>query len=151
MADVLDRLVKHWQRQNIAPADHTATPSEITEWESRHGVRLPDDLRKYVSKVNGFRDGELLDFDEECFSFLPLSAMQRESEWSGRPSNPSRFVIADYMIQCYWWCAELDNEHHSTTRIYRGGGATERDNSLVANSLEDFLDLYIEKSRTLHF
>jgi hypothetical protein len=146
MADVLDRLLKHWQNHKVAPAAFKATSEEVAVWEAKYGVRLPDDLFAYVTRVNGSYGGEHLDFDHEGMSFLPLKAMVPEKEWSEQHEGVGMFVFADMLIQCYWWCVHFTPEPTERSSIFLRGHRL----SLVAESLEEFLDAYILGSTRIH-
>jgi hypothetical protein len=141
MADFLDELTAFWKRHGDAPAAKIATSAQIEEWEQRYSVVLPADLRSYVTRVNGIFQGESLEFDHEGMSFLPLSAMCAETEWTESGARPNMFVFADFLIRSHWWCAALDEKPHEHTRIFLGGCGTK--NHLVASSLAEFIDLYM--------
>jgi hypothetical protein len=142
MSDALDELIGFWKRHRVDPAAEKATASEIEAWERRYKVVLPSDLRDYVLKVNGILGGENLEFDHEGVGFLPLSAMCPEAEWTESGAQPNLFVFADFLIRSHWWCASLDNRTHERTRIFLGGGPAKM-NRLVADSLAEFFDLYM--------
>jgi hypothetical protein len=146
MPDIYDRLLTYWKRRGIFPATHRATPLEIAAWEQKYGLRLPTDLREYVMRVNGFLHAETLEFDNQGNSLLPLSAMVPEEEWASRPSHFQRFVFADHMIQCSWWCFRLSTDFTETTAFYLGGQMTLGHDRLIASSVEEFLELYIADS-----
>lgn len=149
MADVLDRLLNHWQMNGTKPAASKASADDVTSWEAQYGVRLPDDLREYVTKVNGILFGEQLEFDDNLNTLLPLSAIKPESEWSNREAPPNRFVIADHCISCFWWTVDLDAERHSETAVSLSGTSDGKPRT-VATSMAEFLDMYIENSPTMY-
>jgi SMI1 / KNR4 family (SUKH-1) len=146
MADVLDRLASHWKQHRVALAAAKATSADIAAWEAKYGVRLPDDLVAYVKRVNGNFGGETLEFDHEGMSFLPLSAMVPEKEWSEQYDGAGMFVFADMLVQCYWWCVHLTPEPSERTSIFLRGSRL----CLVAESLEEFLDAYIDGATRIH-
>src|ERR1700749_1877889 len=100
--DVFDRLLEHWRLCGEKPATSKANVDDIAVWEAKYAVRLPDDLREYVTRVNGILLGEQLEFDNNLNTLLPLSAIKPESEWSNREAPSNRFVIADHCISCFW-------------------------------------------------
>ena len=146
MADVLDQLVEYRRRQRTIPADVTATPKDIVQWEEKYGVRLPRDLREYVIRVNGIFKGEELEFGADMMSFLPLSAMVPESQWSNDHNEPGIFVIVDYLISSYWWCVRLTPDGGEHTQVFVRGTRLK----LVASSLEEFLLAYMSASKAIH-
>jgi hypothetical protein len=151
MRKVFERLSKYWIAHNTRPASSLASQDDISRFQERYGVRLPADLKEYVLNMNGNHLGETLEMDSTGFSFLPLSAMQPERNWSDNSyQQANMFVIADFLVKCYWYCAELDSDEHDTTRIFFSGGAAPDTTRLIANSLADFLDLYMTDSPLLH-
>jgi cell wall assembly regulator SMI1 len=150
MSDYLDELTNFWRRKNVDVATDKATVSQIAEWERRYSVVLPADLRDYVLRVNGILGGEHLEFDHEGLSFLPLSAMCTEGEWTESESTPGRFVFADFLIRSYWWCAELDDTPKQYTQIVLSAGAHGK-TRLIANSLSEFFDIYMNDHSRLHW
>jgi hypothetical protein len=150
MRECFGRLRNHWLAHRTRPASILANQREIAEWEERYTVRLPDDLREYVLKLNGIHLGETLEMDSNGYSFLPLSAMQPESEWGGRNEPCNMFVIADVLMKCYWYCVRLDNAVHSTTQVFLGGATAQENHRAIADSLTEFFELYMMDSPTLH-
>jgi hypothetical protein len=146
MADVLDQLVKYWRRQDVGPAAATATTEEIAQWEAKFGVRLPADLREYVSRVNGTFKGEALEFGNDMMSFLPLSAMVPEAQWREHYNEPDIFVFVDYLISSYWWCVRLTPHDSECTQVFVRSSRLK----LVASSLEEFLLAYMSDSSAIH-
>jgi hypothetical protein len=149
MSDYLDQLTSYWKEKKVETAADKATTAEIEAWELRYNVVLPTDLREYVKRVNGIRGGEHLEFDHDCISFLPLSAMCPEEQWSKYAPPSNMFVFADCLIQCYWWCAALDSLPRECTPIYLGGGLPGQYH-LAAKSLAEFFNIYMNDPRRLH-
>jgi hypothetical protein len=149
MADVLDRLLEHWRHRQEKPAASTATLDEIENWERKYGVRLPDDLREYVLRVNGIHCGEELEFDNNLNTLLPLSAMKPECEWWSGQTSSNRFVIADHCISCFWWTVDLNAEPRPETAVFLSG-ASDGKPRLVASSLDEFLEMYITDAAALY-
>ena len=143
MDDVLHDLTSFWKGRGVAAASKQATVAEIEAWERQYNVILPSDLRDYVLRVNGILRGETLEFDHEGISFLPLSAMCPEDTLTeSEPRRHDSYIFADFLVKCHWWCAALDDLPHEKTRIFIGGGLPTQ-NRLVANSLAEFFELYM--------
>jgi peptide/nickel transport system substrate-binding protein len=142
MPNVLDELTSFWKEHGDASAAEKATPLQIEAWEQRYNVVLPADLRDYVMRVNGILGGENLEFDHEGISFLPLSAMCTEAEWTESTGKPNRFVFADFLVKCHWWCAIIDDTSRERTEIYLGGCGSQDDRP-IASSLDEFFHIYM--------
>ena len=148
VVDSLDNVTRFWKRHGVATAAERATAAQIEEWERRYEITLPADLRDYVSRVNGIFRGEALEFDHEGLSFLPLSAMCPEADWTEFGGRPNMFVFADFLIKSHWWCVALDNEPHQHTRVYLGGCGTK--DRIIADSLSEFFDLYMNDHKCIY-
>jgi hypothetical protein len=146
MGDVLNQLVEYWYQHDSKPSEQKATVADVTGWEDRYSVRLPNDLREYVMRVNGSRQGEQLEFGDDLISFLPLGAMVPEAEWTKHESKSGLFVFADYLISSYWWCIELTKQPAQLSRVYVRGSALK----LVASSLHEFFSAYMENATRIH-
>src|SRR5262249_31612915 len=71
----------------------------LEQFESRHGVRLPDDLRSYFLEIDGMGPEDLnppFGWDEDLFRFFPL----QEIEPATRQFHPDRFLAeqASYFV-----------------------------------------------------
>lgn len=145
MSDLFERVRLHWKKEDAGVASATATSEEIAAWEQRYSVSMPEDLRAYVTQLNGTFNAEAFDFGDGLTSFLPLKAMVPEHDFDDRFSNPNMFVFADYMISCYWYCAEVTGKKQEQTRIFMGANQPK----LVAESIEEFLEAYIAGAKRI--
>jgi hypothetical protein len=139
MSDVFDRVRQHWLNEDAGIATKTATQAEIDEWERRYSAVLADDLREYVTELNGTLNAEALEFGNGLTSFFPMSSMVPENKFYEQFTSTNMFVFADYLISSHWWLAEVTDQRRERTRIFvRGSGL-----KLVAESLEEFLEAYM--------
>lgn len=145
MSDLFERVRRHWQKEDAGIAAATATPQEINLWEQRYKVSMPDDLRAYVSQLNGTFNAEAFQFGEGLTSFFPLKAIVPEHDFDERFQNPNMFIFADYLISCYWYCAEVTAEKRERTRIF----ISAKQPKLVADSIEEFLEAYMAGSKRI--
>ena len=93
----------------------------ISAFEHRYGVRLPEDLRRFYSLMDGMGDG---DSDEAWISFWPLSEVgsvpEKLSDFRGipdyggievsLPDASSYFVFADHSIWVHVYAVRLSSD-----------------------------------------
>jgi hypothetical protein len=144
----LTQLTKHWKEHGASVSGVVATEEEIVEWEQKNAIRAPDDLKNYLLGVNGMSLTAHGEMDDDFFRFLPLSQMKPEIEIS-TSGRAGRFVFVDYLQLCYWYCVELDSTERETTRVFLGGTSKPEEARLVASSLSEFFQLYMENQRSL--
>lgn len=124
MLELIETLRARWSAEKI-PYGPSATDDEIEEFESRHSVRLPDDLRMYFTQLGGMSDWIL---DNNNFTFFPLRMVQSLSEFSGAKdgepvsstiNEPERtFVIADFLISSQEYLVHLSTNGRSAPVIH---------------------------------
>ncbi len=97
MPAIGESLKQFWLRYDIK-LRRGASEVELREFEGKHNILLPDDLKDYFSTVDGFTDSG---WDENLIEFLPLAeVVPLSQEWSRKPEANSYFVFADYSISC---------------------------------------------------
>lgn len=120
-----------------------ASEIEIGAFESRHSVRLPDDLREYFLQVNGTADYP----DELLTRFRPLVEVKPISESLAEGQTARYFVIADQMISAPDFAIALGNSPApSVIRCW----STCRKLEPVSDSFSTFVRLLMENPWTVH-
>jgi len=122
----LPRLVAHWSSHGI-DLPSGATEEEIRQFESRHNVVLPADMRFYFQAVNGM--GKRGVMDEDMFSFWRIQdvisvADELPDRTRDYPNTRCYFMFADHSISLPTYAIRLSSN------------ATE--NTPVASVLSDF-------------
>lgn len=146
---LIERLKSHWSQSGLKV--RSGVPShQIEEFESRHQVSLPLDLREYFTTVDGMDDEDT--FDSEMISFLPLQAVRTipdvlgkhgkisvHHEIMGSLPEPHRwFVIVDYMIGSAVFAIRLSPVVESNPVLGYCGPY-----QIVAPTFSDFLEAYL--------
>ncbi len=125
-----------------------ATPEELSVFEHRHGLLLPDDVRSYLATVDGMRDG---DSDDQVTSFWGLGRMKPIGDvypcQSPHPCSRGNFVICDILIDSFWYAIRLDSASREFGRVVMWGV---RDHPVtVARSFGDFVEIYLADRSSL--
>lgn len=140
---ILSAVREHWERQGILN-DRGATSEEISAFEVRYRVTLPDDVRAYFEELNGTRGGALGMDDSDLLGFWHLDQVRTFAEEgvNNGPEDQHAFVLADYSIWGYAFGIVL--LPHSDARpfvVVTYGYPQIR----VADSLADFFAAYLQR------
>lgn len=147
MGVVARRLIYHWRRQGISlPVG--CHPDSIREFERRNRVVLSDEMRAYFLESNGMGGSE----DDNGFSFWPISRVIPVEEEVERhtpvlrhfPGDSDFFVFADYLNWSWAYAIRL---RPSPGRVVIVGKESPE---VVAESFEQFVDLYIADAASLY-
>ena len=136
-----------WQQLRARWAEHgvrtvpPATEAELTEFETHHGVVLPEDLRAYFAALGGMDPHAMPAYDREGFAIWPLSEV--------RPSETDRslFVIADYLNWSWAYAITLSSNGAPPHPVVMLAATIPQP---VASSFTEFIDLYLSNSRLLY-
>ena len=100
----------------------------ILDFESRHGVHLPAEVRKFYTCIDGMEYGST---DEELISFWPLAevgpASLKLANFRGipdcgyiestLPEVHSYFVFADFLIWSHVYAVRLSPDPHTSNTV----------------------------------
>jgi len=85
----MERLRRHWMNQGIALRDGI-TIAQTAEFESTHGIILPDDFREYLLSISWPEDYEM---DDLTISFWTINRIKDEY-----PLFQPYLPFADFLI-----------------------------------------------------
>ena len=117
-----------------------ATDDEIAAFESRHGLRLPDDLREYFRQVNGTAEYP----DDLLTNFLSLVDVKPITDRLSENDVARYFVFADQMISAPDFAIGLGGSTPSVVRCW--GNELQP----VSDSFLTFIRLFMEDPWTIH-
>jgi hypothetical protein len=144
MSPIGERLRLHWSAQGVVPPP--GVPEErLREFERRHGVTLPADLRGYLLDVDGM--GTRGESDGDWFSFWPLTEIVPASDEYEDPfidSQASYFVFADHSVCLPAYAIRLTRSGagpHIVIAIYSDN--REYSTEVVARSFAEFIERYL--------
>ena len=118
MGELFARLADHWKAHGAAPG--TGAPATaIAQFETQHGVRLPNLLRAYFATLNGLAYGRD-DMTDETIGFWRLSdlaSIAEEAPLANVPDAHRCFAIADYLISSHFYAVPLTSDPESEAPI----------------------------------
>lgn len=139
-------MIERWRSHGIAiPAG--VDESAIADFETRYGVKMPNDMREYFVAVNGM--GEYGTCDEEMFCFFPLQHVQSIAEWVPDrlhkfQHSAEYFLFADHSISLPSFAIRLDRQQNTVNPL--ASVFSDFGHLLVQNfytSFSDFLSQYL--------
>ena len=104
--DPISALIDHW-RSTGARLNPPATEVQISEFERKHGIALPESVRALYLAANGMAEDSA---DSRWFAFWSLAAIERESgvqRFSGAEHEIVRVVFADGMIHSQYYALHV--------------------------------------------
>jgi hypothetical protein len=132
--ELATELRLRWKREGVNFRD-PATEAEISAFERAHALRLPDDVRAYLTVVNGMTDWE---WDEELLEFMSL---QRMAEGLLKdPIDPRSVVLVDYSLSARVYVTRAGSARAHSAPIYPVG---ERSSERLFESFTQLLDVHL--------
>jgi hypothetical protein len=153
MNALAERLKARWKAGGIVPSP--GVPEErLREFEARHGVLLPPDLRDYFAAADGMgirgnRVGFSVIMDADNFRFWPLSEVVRASDHGyGRcHDDPSSFFLfADHLIEAPAFAIRLTPGSDSENTVI--SILSDDPGDVVACSFTEFAERYLRRRRS---
>lgn len=139
---VLAEFARRWDQGSIR-VETSASEKQITDFERRYDVVIPDDLRRFLIHVGGMK--ELL-YDEEFYHFNSLPEIAPVT--SVLPSLSSSeyegyFSLCDYSICAYFWALRMTNERSDPAPVVFVREGPKRAGDLISASFREFLTNYL--------
>jgi hypothetical protein len=131
MPGELDALIEEARRKwsafgiKLLPG---ATASALADFEQRHGLRLPADLRTWFCAVGGTDD-----MDEGLIRFWKLDEVVPDER------SPEFFVFADFLIESHAYAFRISEQGTSVAVLYGVMPVP------IASTFESFLRLYLRE------
>jgi hypothetical protein len=152
---IVSRLVAHWKSQGITTLRGN-TEEALIEFETRHSIRLPPDIREYFRATDGMPPrARQLGCDTEGFFFWPLREVKPvpvvcKSE-TIQPIDDERldkfFVFADYFGWSWAYAIDLSGPESGDHSVIHVGTLKPK---TVAHSFSEFLELYLKDAPDLY-
>ena len=141
-------LKQFWLRQGIK-LRRGATAEDFAAFELKHNIRLPQDLREYLTNVDGFDGSEHWMTDDEVITFLGLDEMKPLSEyWLPEVADSSSyFVFADYSLAAHVYAIRLSSDSSDSNDVVVLYGKPVK----VARSFSEFVEGYLENNEAVLF
>lgn len=149
LVTAIQKVSSYWESQGIKL--EVVPPQAIVNTIQKNGLAVPDDFKHFYSVINGmpFWPG-YSETDENCILFYELkqiTTLEKDlNKISCLPEKDNVYVFADYMTRSWWYGYRYINE-----REYVIGIIPDHDTfTPITNSLEEFLQLYLEDSERLY-
>ncbi|MDX2206350.1 MAG: SMI1/KNR4 family protein [Gemmatimonadales bacterium] len=142
MVSLVAEITKRWRASGLAPRPGVSE-EQFRDFEERHRVRFPDDLKEYFRTVDGMDDGE---WDEHLIRFWPLAMMRpvvAVLPELNRTAYDGYFVFADYSAWAHGYAVRMAAGGNEVAIV--GGDDPIR----IAPSFGDFLRGYLQRSEVL--
>jgi len=136
----IEQMIHKW-REEGATVNSPATSEQIEDFERKHSVRIPEDMRSYLSYANGM---EPVDKSEFCFWKLEefeLLSMKR-TEQTG---TAQLYCFADWCVCAVAYFIELGPDTSIPNRVFAIDGP-----GCVANSFSAFVSKYLSDPDVLY-
>jgi SMI1/KNR4 family protein SUKH-1 len=135
---ILMKFREYWLSLGL-PVNPGLQPETIDGFERLHNITVPRDLRQYLLTMNGVANSE---WDPALNGFLPLA------EWENvqpREGHPPEFAFVEWSIWAAWWSFRPDPSSTDRTRVF----VTNKETSVVAESLAEFLCMYLKDPHSI--
>lgn len=145
--DQIKRMMAHWTSHGIeCPAG--VSPGRIANFESRHEVVLPNDLRSYFSAVNGM--GELNIIDNDWFHFWQIEDVTTIAAFVPDRSTLFQdaeryFIFADHSISLPSYAIRLSSnpaDENPVASVFTDRGALQVEDFF--GSFTEFVTQYLD-------
>jgi cell wall assembly regulator SMI1 len=148
MLAIGESLKQFWLRYEIK-LQRGASQIELCAFENKYSVCLPNDLKDYLTTVNGFDGSTNWMTDENLITFLPLEEVVPLSQnLSREPEANSYFIFADFCISAHVYSIQLTNDAKLNNPVFI---ACDDNPIQVANTFSKFVRGYLEDDQSVLF
>ena len=132
---LLQRLKEAWSGHPPPPG---ASEEQLLEFEVRHQVKLPFDLKEYFKEINGSggMDGWMIEF-------WPIEKVERST---GTDLPGKWFDFADYSISACVYTIRLSDNLTEANPVIGAYGAGD---PVLADNFTQFMKRYLEDARSI--
>jgi hypothetical protein len=140
-SELTHRMLNDWRRAG-ASCRPAATVEALSEFETRHGVQLPDALRDLLAAADG-----LDEWASDYFRFHPLAEIAPID--GATPIDGGRlFTFADFMADCYGYAVLLWPDRRAESRVFLVDGPVREK---LTDSIVEFFERYLADPESLEF
>jgi hypothetical protein len=118
------RVIEYWDKSGLSIRP-SASVAKISEFETKFGVILPHDFKKYLQIVDGSSEGKM---DDGLYRFWPLTEIRPVHEeldesrgviYGDRFAYPDCFVFADHCISCWLYAIRITKDPAEPAPVFR--------------------------------
>jgi len=133
---VIAEVLREWQDAGVSV--RSAVSDGTSEFEQKHGVELPQELRAFFAAQGGMADGETDGNDIRFWPLDEVSPASNEVPDGEQNAYDGYFVFADYALWAHGYAVRLSPGQPNDVAIV-GGARPIR----VASSFKEFLEKYV--------
>jgi hypothetical protein len=133
--ETYQRLRAKWLENGI-PVNQGIAQGSIECFEQKHGITLPHAFKEYLLTIDGMKKGQV---DEELVSFLPLDAIDQESNYREISGEQVDLIFAEYSIFCHWYVLRATRTGDQSG-VFAADGEHEKQ---IARTFEEFVVSYL--------
>jgi hypothetical protein len=142
-SSAVEIIEQPWSEQSSLKRSRGANAKEVSEFQAKHGVVLPDDFAAYIKRLNGLAipddPNSWKNVDAEGFEFYPLSSIYQAPQSS------------NYYVFCCWSLGLLPFAICLSPVGRHGEIVSMRDElHVIASSFSSFAELYVKDFARLY-
>jgi hypothetical protein len=138
-------LINYWKEQKISVVG--VSNEEIESTVSERSLFLPDDFKKFYSRVNGMNSFYPLKADARGFLFFPIKAVVTANHILENPVSLTHVLIfASYQIKSWWFGVEVKENGSYVIGLVSSKGTFKA----ITDSLAEFIDMYLKDAPKLY-
>jgi hypothetical protein len=134
--DKLELLTQHWVKAGIVDTIRSS-PQQVREFERRHRIHLPTEMRRFFTEVGGMPVGIMDAHYLRLWPLTELNALKDELP-DLVPTGASYFCFADFSVDAHTYAIAVEGSKRG--RVIRINGGY----SQVAASYAEFISRYLE-------
>jgi hypothetical protein len=149
---LLRQMITGWQNEDI-PILQGVDEVTIQKFESKYGVKLPEDMREYFSTVNGM--GDHID-EKNSFRFWPIEKVVPVQEYAPKfanifPESARYFLFFDVLYDSSMCAIGLGYAAAGPTPIYEVFYFEEGSRfRYICKSFTEFVGLYLNNPEEIN-
>lgn len=135
--NIFKKLRHQWDEASVDLAS-PASAREVSEFERRHGVTLPVDVKDYLTTVGGMSNGET---DKYLISFASLASLDDPSRWVALSGSRKGLIFADYSLFAHYYVLDT-----GTGAVLVDDGELSQK---LAETFHEFIESYLEDAASV--
>ena len=145
--DLWNSIRAKWEQEGLL-VPIGVTPEDLTEFERKYRVILPESMLEFYLSANGNSD-----MDRNFYKLCPLQDVKLVSEELTDPTDTDRndypqcFIFADYLLWCWAYAIFLGDDPAAARPVYIVRGEKKR---VVADSFLEFMQKCAIDSKDLY-
>lgn len=132
----LERVNQLWKRECLKLAE-PLSEGEIINIFAELRIPISSDVIKVYSNLGGFDED---DMDSECLTFWTVKKIRHENK-----ANSEHVYFADFLIDSHQYAFKYKNADVSSIHVHY----SENERYKIADSFDDFFELYLENPAKL--